>query len=78
MKFAAATEDFKATLRCDHFPHFTRGREIRIEGLELYASDRGKHHALGSPASWDASSDDLDEDGEFATAVPSRTDPARW
>ena len=69
-KFANGTEDFKALILRDHFPYFTRGKEIKIEALELYAADPGKHHPVGNAASWGGNSDDLKSDGRFPVSVP--------
>ena len=40
--------EFAASIRRDYFPYFTQGKQITITGLELYAADATKHHAIGN------------------------------
>jgi hypothetical protein len=47
--FVSGTGNFTATVKRDYFPYFTQGSNITVTGLELYAADPAKHHAIGDP-----------------------------
>jgi hypothetical protein len=36
-RFIAGTGYFEATIKGDYFPYFIRGKDVKIEGVELYA-----------------------------------------
>jgi hypothetical protein len=65
--FVSGTEDFKATIRRDHFPYFTQGKAITIAGLELYGQPITKHHAIGDTS---AATADLTDHQAFALTSP--------
>src|SRR5262249_40511437 len=75
--FVSGTADFKATIRRDHFPYFTQGKEITITGLELYGTDGNnlpKHHIIGNQAAWDSATTDLKDPSKLAFTVPAPED----
>jgi hypothetical protein len=62
--FVSGAGNFKSTIRRDHFPYFTQGKEITITGFDLYGPDGTnppKHHIVGNPAAWGSATADLNE-----------------
>jgi hypothetical protein len=41
-RFNTGTNNFVATVKPDHFPYFTQGKEITIDGLQVHAIQDGK------------------------------------
>lgn len=41
-RFNTGTNNFVATVKRDHFPYFTQGKEITIDGLQVHAIQDGK------------------------------------
>jgi hypothetical protein len=77
--FVSAAGDFKATIRRDHFPYFTQGKQITITGFDLYGTDGTslpKHHSLGNQAAWDAATTDLNDISKQAFTVTGAPDAA--
>jgi Tc toxin complex TcA C-terminal TcB-binding domain len=48
--FVNGTTDLSVTIRRDHFPYFTQGREITLNEFQLYATDPTIHHTIDDPA----------------------------
>lgn len=73
--FVRGPGDFAAAIRRDFFPYFTQGKTITITGLDLYdGEDVSRHKPIGSAATWDAATDELDSNQAFP--VSSKPDPA--
>jgi hypothetical protein len=68
--FVNGTGNFTATVKRDYFPYFTQGRTITVTGLELYAADPAKHHAVGDT---DVATTDLLINNAFIVTVPPDT-----
>jgi hypothetical protein len=73
--FVNGTNDFKSTIRRDHFPYFTQGRTLTIRGFDLYAQDVTKHHAVGDPAA--ATTDLTDQQAFTFAAAPDGPGPTQ-
>jgi hypothetical protein len=71
--FMNGAGDLSLTIRRDHFPYFTQGKPITITGLELYAQDVTKHHAVGDPAA--ATTDLASQQACTFTAAPDAPGP---
>jgi len=67
-KFVNAKDNspFSATIRRDYFPYFTQGKQITINGFDVYGQDVTKHHVVGNQDAWDAATTDLKDEGKLA------------
>lgn len=74
-RFAAGDDDFTAVVKRDYFPYFTRGRQIAVESVRLYAI-HGEELKSAEPPGIDpgALSDQLAEDGLFPLAFAADND----
>jgi len=74
--FVNGSSDFTAKIRKDvHYPYFTQGRTITINGLELYEKDVTKHHLIGSQSMWDTATAELADENKQAFVVSIPADP---
>lgn len=77
--FTGGAGNFSATIRRDHFPYFTQGKQVTITGFDLYRQDgmnTPRHHSSGSPAAWDAASTDLNDGTKQVFTFTAAPDPA--
>jgi hypothetical protein len=73
--FVNGASNFTAEIRTDHFPYMAQGRVITVTGMEIYAEDIAKHHAIGNPAT---ATDGLADDGAFTlSAAPDPAGPTQ-
>lgn len=66
--FVNSTDSFKATIRKDYFPYFAQGRQITVNGFELYGEDS----STGDPVHHPVITSDVDMSGlqEFSFTAP--------
>ena len=68
----AAANPFAATIRRAHFPYLAQGRDIKIEGLDLYDGQNvSNHRAVGDQGVWETATTALKDSQAFTvTAAP--------
>jgi hypothetical protein len=72
--FVNGVGNFSATIRKDYFPYFSQRKTIRITGLELWAQDVSKHHAVGNPLAATSDLNDVTKEEQFV--LTAAADPA--
>jgi hypothetical protein len=71
-RFVAGSEDFKALVKPEHFPYFTKGKDITIDALQLHAMKANKIESKTlSDLNVTAYTNNLKEKGEFKLSIPS-------
>jgi hypothetical protein len=69
-RFSIGTSNFVATVKQDHFPYFTQGKEMAIDGLQVYAIQDGRLESVTPPAvDLAAHTQDLNDEGAFELSL---------